>query len=301
MSGTSELVKPLADAGVASNVIRILEEQRIDGADAINDLDANDWVRLYELGIKVGDKAAIQQVARKLREPTKFLVAPASLKFNLLAYAIGIVWAAPGVAIGAINTFGPFPADRELDTVGSSLLLVVLPGALYQVFATIVIESFRTYFSTDVLQQRSVGISLREAQRSNLANMAIVAALLLTVIIAMVQADSPLEGTGSNAALLAQYYMLFLVTSMVPLFGAIVMSSLLLLYIEPLDDSAAIAFIGPFMVPRSALRRASRRIRMRSMCHTRCAPAGRVPARPPLSSRAPARHARGRGRILAHE
>jgi len=67
MPGTSELVKPLADAGVASNVIRILEEQRIDGADAINDLDANDWARLYELGIKVGDKAAIQQVARKLR------------------------------------------------------------------------------------------------------------------------------------------------------------------------------------------------------------------------------------------
>lgn len=42
--------------------------------------------------------------------------------------------------------------------------------------------------------------------------------------------------------------MLFLVASMVPLFGAIIMSSLLLLYIEPLDDSASISFIGPFMV-----------------------------------------------------
>lgn len=194
MSNSRELSKLLSDAGVSTNVIRILDDQRLATAGAVNDLTDVDWSRLFELGVKVGDKTTIQTVAREATEPTDFIVASANLKFNLVSITIGVLWAGPALAIGSLNSFGPYDETRPLTTTEFGLL-VILPGVIYEILLVIIVEVFRTFFSTDVLQQRSVGASLRDAQRSNLTNMAIVAALLLTVIVAMIQVDPPLPET----------------------------------------------------------------------------------------------------------
>jgi hypothetical protein len=47
----------------------------------------------------------------------------------------------------------------------------------------VIIERYRTVFSTDVLEKRSEGASVREAMKGNLTNIAVVSALLLAVII----------------------------------------------------------------------------------------------------------------------
>jgi hypothetical protein len=85
------------------------------------------------------------------------------------------------------------------------------------------------------IEEASAGMSTREAQRSNLTNTGVVSALLLTVVLAMIQADGPVDDT---SRFISQWYMVFSLIGMLWCFVATTMSVLLLMYIEPLDDDA---------------------------------------------------------------
>lgn len=80
----------------------------------------------------------------------------------------------------------------------------------------------------------------------------------------MMQVDPPVE---EPLALLGQWYQVFLYAAMVPCFAAVVLSSLLMLYLEPLDEYAALAFIGVSALrstrarPRGREPTAARRVR----------------------------------------
>lgn len=60
----------------------------------------------------------------------------------------------------------------------------------------------------------------------------------------MLQVEPPLAETH---ALLSQWYSAFLLAATVPCFVGTVLSSMLLLYIEPLDDRAANNFVGAYL------------------------------------------------------
>jgi hypothetical protein len=126
--------------------------------------------------------ASVAIVTDKAKKELMPEPSPANLKFGLYAILIGIVCTAPSLVIGSINEFGPYGPERAL-TFTESFSYVFVPGSIYLVASVVVVEKFRSVFSTDVLKERSDTTSLRDAMRGNLTNMAVVAALLLTVII----------------------------------------------------------------------------------------------------------------------
>lgn len=230
----------LAAAGVSESAIALLNAQQVDHLSQMEEFGPGEWQHLYSSGLTLGDRRALNVMLEKFRERPLKLPPPPSIPFNLGSIVLGALFAAPTIALGLINEFGPYDSTRAL-TLSESLLTVLLPGGVYLVANVVIIETYRTTFSTDVLEQRSVGVSIRDAERSMLTNMAVVAALLLTVIIAMMQSELPGE---EPRALLAQWYQIFLYAAMVPCFAAVVLSSMLLLYIEPLDEAASISFVG---------------------------------------------------------
>lgn len=230
----------LAAAGVSEPAIALLKTQQVNHILHVDEMGQSEWAHLYSSGLTLGDRRALAAMLKVFKERPLPLPPLPSLPFNLGSIALGIVFAAPSVALGLINEFGPYDSTRAL-TLMESLLTVLLPGGVYLVINVAVIETYRTTFSTDVLEQRSVGVSIRDAERSMLTNMAVVAALLLTVIIAMMQSELPGD---EPRALLSQWYQIFLYAAMVPCFAAVVLSSMLLLYLEPLDEVASVSFVG---------------------------------------------------------
>lgn len=98
-----------------------------------------------------------------------------------------------------------------------------------------------TMFAADTLQERSLGIDYKETMTSQLTNTGIVAALLLTILLASLQAGQP---TGNRHTLLSQWYLIF---NMIGVFYALmstIMSSLCLMYLQPLKDDAVEDFIS---------------------------------------------------------
>lgn len=242
-SEADEFGAALLSSGVPAEVVALLKKDQLLSADLVGELGVAEWGHLYSKGLSLGNGIKIREVATKLGQPPMVLPPPPNPWFNLVSVLFGFLFALPTVVIGSINEFGPLDSTQAM-SLTYRFYVVLIPGALYMLLLVIVIEQFRTVFSTDVLEQRSEGSSLKEAATSNLTNMAVVAALLLTVIIAMIQANNPL---GESTALLSQWYQLFLLAAMMPCFAAVVQSSMLLLYIEPLDLKAATNFIGTFI------------------------------------------------------
>ena len=259
----------LSKAGLSAAAIALLTSQDVTHLDEVHAFGADDWAHLFANGLTLGHKRKLLEMVEQFQARPLSMPPPPNIKFNFGSIIVGLAFAAPSIVIGAIHEFGAYGATRAL-LFDESMLFVLLPGAAYLILMIIIIEANRSTFSTDVLEQRSVGVSVRDAMRSALTNMAVVAALLLTVIIAMMQVDSPID---EPRALLGQWYQIFLYSAMVPCFSAVILSSMLLLYIEPLDESAAVSFVG---------------VRRRAAPFGCLVVAFVPPPPPPLLSRAPA-------------
>lgn len=93
----------------------------------------------------------------------------------------------------------------------------------------------------DMIQEHSVGCDLREAMKNNMTNQGVVSALFLTVVWAMLQADVLWDDADR---VLAQWYNALLVISIaLTILGACI-SSMCLMYVEPLDQKAALQCVG---------------------------------------------------------
>lgn len=234
----------LQASGVSPASASLLAAQGVDSMQTVAELDDTAWAHLYASGLRISEAIALRAMANAATPPPKMPPpASANLPLNVMAILAGVAFALPPLAIGVINEYGPFDATRALDNT-TRFLVVFVPGAAYLLGSVVFIERYRTIFSTDVLQQRSVDCSLRDAIKSNLTSLAIVGALLLTIVIAMEQVDIPLE---EETALLAQWYQVFLLAALVPCFSAVIQASLLLIYLDPLDEAATVAFVGNFI------------------------------------------------------
>ncbi|KAJ1624094.1 hypothetical protein T492DRAFT_845012 [Pavlovales sp. CCMP2436] len=228
----------MTQAGVSAKAIALLEKQGVSTSEEVEALGPSEWAHQYASGLTIRNQRALTTMADAGHKQPMPMSTPANLKFGLYAPLIGLVFAAPSVLIGSINEFGPFGPERAL-TYEESFTHVILPGCLHLIASVpvLAVEKYRTRDSA-----RSDTISLRDAMCGNLTNMAVVAALLLTVIIV----DKPLDEAN---ALLSRWYEIFLFAAMVPCFTSVVhvQASMLLLYIEPLDEAASIQFIGTFV------------------------------------------------------
>lgn len=167
------------DDGLEPALLELLAREQIADAFAIEALDATDWARLYAEGLTLGQKLQLKQVvSAKLDVP--FGMPSASGRFNVLAILFGIGFASPALVIGMLHEFVPGLSGADPLSYGTRVLGVLVPGAVYLAAMMLTIETNRTRFSTDVLEQRSEGVSVREAERANLTNTAVVSALLLT-------------------------------------------------------------------------------------------------------------------------
>jgi hypothetical protein len=226
---------------VSNESIAALREQKVDGR-MLDHLDARDWDRLTAT---LGERMVLREFAiwrkTKLREvdhPDWYIIAPASLGLNLMSYTIAVGMNAPALAIGWF---------KEFDINGTAVrqeFLVLLPGVALAVSTFVGLSMLRLKLGKDLIAESSVDISVRDSQRSNLTNTAIVSALLLTCIVAVLQGKGPLEDT---QRFICQWYTIFNLIGMLWCFVSLTLSVLLLMYIEPLDDDASLAFLYKYL------------------------------------------------------
>jgi hypothetical protein len=108
-------------------------------------------------------------------------------------------------------------------------------------------------FGWEMIQERSSSVSMREAMRSNMTNVAVVGALLLTVVWAMLQSDPPVSGFPGR--FISQWYAGLLILSVTFLLIAVLTCVSALLYVEPLDNRAALQCVvrpAPFAARRTS-------------------------------------------------
>lgn len=172
----------MAAGGLHAPAIAVLKAQGVDHLAQVEALGQAAWSHLFRSGLTLGDQRALVAMIAVYNERPLAMPPPPNLAYNVGSILIGLLFAAPSVAIGVLNGYSRYTAERAL-SLTESFTLVLVPGGLYLIVNIILVERYRSLFSTDVLEQRSDGISIRDAERSALTNMAVVAALLLTIII----------------------------------------------------------------------------------------------------------------------
>jgi hypothetical protein len=98
----------------------------------------------------------------------------------------------------------------------------------------------------NMIKERSHGVSLKETMRTNLTTQGLIAALFLTVMFGLLQAEPPTmssDGDSDPSSLISQWYMLLCLLSLALTMIGTLATVLLLLYIEPLDDAASLSLI----------------------------------------------------------
>ena len=134
--------------------------------------------------------------------------------------------------------------DRELTTT-EKWCAVFLPGGLWYVLTVIVLGGrIAEKLAGDMVEERSAGVSMRDAIRSSLTNTGVVSALFLTVVLAMSQMD-PFEGPANFRSL---WYLVFVLMAVSNCMEAVVMCSFCMLYVEPLSDDASLNFLKDNMI-----------------------------------------------------
>lgn len=161
-------------------------------------------------------------------------------KVSKHAWGRGVVLAALLVVVPAL--LGAFAGVDEDDLVSNGWasprvwLASVLPLLGYLALQVLLFHTLARRFAFDMIAQRSATVSIRETARNNLTNQGLISALVLTIAFAMVQEDPPFPDGAHR--MLCQWYAALLNMSIMWLVIAILIASLCLLYVEPLDDDA---------------------------------------------------------------
>jgi hypothetical protein len=159
-----------------------------------------------------------------------------SVKNWIRGAVFGIVLTAIPGLLGAFKDQDTSSSDEELTWLTNFAPILVYLLIQIQVFSML---ARRLAF--DMLEERSEDVSIREVARNSLTNQALVAALLLTVVYALLQADPPFDDTQRR---LCQWYVSFLNMSIMWLVLAVIIASLCLVYTEPLNDAACFRLMG---------------------------------------------------------
>lgn len=258
-----------AELKVTQSTLDALQRELVD-VDMVSEMDAQDWVRL---NIAVGEKKILMRFcAAKDKKDLWRPLPPPRVDYNIASWLGGAVLMLPACILGLVrdndageggyeqtgktmfnvstNVYSVFTTDDDdgfgntgvVEFGGSARGGQVLIPALVLIIATMIMLAVgRMSLGKDLLQQASPGVSVREAQRSNLTNSGVVGALFLTVVLAMLQADAPLD---DKWRLISQWYLIFNVVGMLYCFIATTLSVILLMYIEPLDDDASYMFVN---------------------------------------------------------
>lgn len=120
------------------------------------------------------------------------------------------------------------------------------PLMFFYVLQLVAVAQLSPLIGYNMIENRSVDVSLGKAMATNMTNQAIVGTLLLTVAWAMLQADPPVtDGFNSYEGLfVCQWYEGLLLISTSQLIIGVMTCAFTVLYIEPLDDLAALKFTG---------------------------------------------------------
>lgn len=122
---------------------------------------------------------------------------------------------------------------------------VLLPGLLIIIFVYVVTMIFRTALGQDMIEEKSANVHVGSSQTDVLTNTGLVCALFLTIVIAMVQVDPPIQSHPGR--MICQYYQLFNIMALFLCFLGSMLSSMLLQYITPLDEDASFVYFKNFI------------------------------------------------------
>ncbi|KAJ1407248.1 hypothetical protein B484DRAFT_423677 [Ochromonadaceae sp. CCMP2298] len=98
------------------------------------------------------------------------------------------------------------------------------------------------HMATDTVQERSFGVQMKPLMESQFINIGIVSALLLTILVAALQADIPESGDPSS--IIWVWYIILLVLGLYFSFASTMTCALMLVYISPLEGDAVENFIS---------------------------------------------------------
>ena len=154
-----------------------------------------------------------------------------------------------GVAVGLVLVLVPccvlYYFHRQHTsrlTPHASQRLAAVIGLVLFVVLQILITKANDFFSVDLMEERSRGVDFKEVQSTNLTNTGVVGALILTIVLAALQADPPVGDEPD--ALLNQFYAMNLVIGLYYSMNATAVSSFCLMYIMPLDGAAMESFLS---------------------------------------------------------
>lgn len=166
-------------------------------------------------------------------------ILPPSLLNNVLAVVFGVIAILPPLIVG-LNM--DCDVDQSEFTFESTTTVwgVLIPGFIWIYVSAMAHGSLlREMAGQDTLEEKSKETTIDETCKNNLTNTGIIGALLFTVVTAMLQADAPQDNA---ERFLSRWYQIFLLAGLVASFVSICQASVLLIYIEPLDNHAAALF-----------------------------------------------------------
>jgi len=145
--------------------------------------------------------------------------------------ALGLM--GPALALGLTRDLDD-PVDEDGDGWSRDVLLqVALPGFVVFTATNAIMSRMPTTLGFAMLREIGSDVSLKESIRTNMTNNGVVLALLLTMLLAMWQAD-PNETPHQRNEM---WYRMLLIFGIEACTRGAVMVSLFLLYLEPLGDA----------------------------------------------------------------
>eukprot|EP00438_Fugacium_kawagutii_P017145 Skav217508 [mRNA] locus=scaffold1908:375369:378214:- [translate_table: standard] len=118
---------------------------------------------------------------------------------------------------------------------------VWVPLGIFSVLQYLFCSFMAPKIGWNMIEQRSEGVNLGEAMRNNMTNQGVIGALFLTVVWTMA-VDQTMAGD-DRFSLVCQWYEGFSTLAVGQLILAVMTCSFAILYVEPLDDMAALKFV----------------------------------------------------------
>ena len=149
-----------------------------------------------------------------------------------------------GLGAGAVVTAGPVTLGiLEARTTDIALWYQAWGPAIILLFCELGAAScLAPRVGYDMIEERSSNVSIKESMRSNLTTQGLVSALFLTIVCAMVQSEAP--NPDDEFSVLNQWYVCLLVISLMLTMIGTGITIVCLLYVEPLNDTAAIRLVS---------------------------------------------------------